>query len=248
MGHIQRKSHHCFFHPVPPNKNSNKRGRENDTKPHTLHDCFYGKSRKSHDWRCESPMKQIGLFSMCPWLVSIYPLNNQPTKHLVSTLIPSKSVISWIPGQPHPRFYFSFITLLSSRPLSKVCLFYQLAWYTPFTNHLLSWMILQVWILIMVYETISQKKKNWCFRLVEWVIYQSLILQVSGFFSTVIPLGHFFLNKSQKKKLNSLKRLFFWGTKNSLAKLGSVTSPTGGLLGSTVPGEPPRPDAAPATR
>ena len=144
MGHIQRKSHHCFFHPVPPNKNSNKRGRENDTKPHTLHDCFYGKSRKSHDWRCESPMKQIGLFSMCPWLVSIYPLNNQPTKHLVSTLIPSKSVISWIPGQPHPRFYFSFITLLSSRPLSKVCLFYQLAWYTPFTNHLLSWMILQV--------------------------------------------------------------------------------------------------------
>lgn len=204
MGHIQRKSHHCFFHPVPPNKNSNKRGRENDTKPHTLHDCFYGKSRKSHDWRCESPMKQIGLFSMCPWLVSIYPLNNQPTKHLVSTLIPSKSVISWIPGQPHPRFYFSFITLLSSRPLSKVCLFYQLAWYTPFTNHLLSWMILQVWILIMVYETISPQKKK-----------KKLVLQVGrmgdlqnshppsfgkNFKQRWYPLGPFFFVLNPKKK------------------------------------------------
>ena len=149
------------------------------------------------------------------------PLNNQPTKHLVSTLIPSKSGISWIPGQPHPRFYVSFITLLSSRPLSKVCLFYQLAWYTPFTNHLLSWMILQVEILIMVYETISpKKKKTWCFRLVEWVIYKSLILQVSGFFQRWYPLGPLFLVLNPKKKKNwiSWNGYFCWGTKNSRTK------------------------------
>lgn len=124
-------------------------------------------------------MKQIGLFIYVPWLVSIYPLNNQPTKHLVSKW----GGISWIPGQPHPRFYFSFITLLSSRPLSKVCLFYQLAWYTPFTNHLLGWMILQVWILIMVLQVGP-----------EWVIYKTLILQVSEKFlnNGDTPWGHFF--------------------------------------------------------
>ena len=114
------KKIHQFFS-IPPNKNSNNFGSWKRHQPQIAARIFLWEIPEI-PWLKMWISYEANRFIFHVPMVSFHLPPEQPTNQTFGInfdpLQTKWGSISWIPGQPHPRFYFSFITLLSSRPLS----------------------------------------------------------------------------------------------------------------------------------